>query len=426
MESKVSDIEKCRKIVEIEIPKEIVNEELDRAYEFIRKDAEMPGFRKGKVPRKILEQQHSNIAREHVLRKLIPFGYSQAIEKHNIEPVAKPEIRNVELVKNKPLHFEACVDVKPEFKIKRYKGIKVKKPEPQVTNEDVEQALNILRESYAEYKSVEDRPIKEGDYVIVNFKTQVKDKTIDKREKIWFYIEENKAKSNDVIKALIGAKVQEKAEVETTLPKDYFKKDYANKKALMKIEVEEIREKHLPNLDEEFLKNLGEYNTVEDLKEAISKDIAKRKQQEIKFEVERQLTDKLIELNPLDVPPAMVKNQIDELLKSAKTRLVHQGLKEEEVDQREEALRANLREDAEKQVKMYFLLNRIANEENIEIDETTLQQKLKQLADQNKTDPQKIKEYLAKNDSLEALKSQIKQEKTIEFLLDNAKVKKIK
>jgi len=410
---KVSQLEPCRKLLKIEIPKEVVEEELDKVYQDINKVAQIPGFRKGKAPRRILEQHHSKTAKDEILKKLIPSGYSKAIREHRIMPVSAPEIGQVKLIEDQPLYFEVTIDVEPEVKLKRYKDIKIKKRVPKTTDKDVEEALSNLRERYAEYKPIEDREIKEEDYVIVDYEAQVDNETVDKREKIWFHIKIDKNKPNEIIKNLIGAKIGDEVKA----------REQANKKALIKVNVKEIREKHIPKLDEEFIKTVGDYKSVDELKEALREDIKKRKEQEVKFEVENQLFDSLIKLNPLDVPPSMVRRQTDELVKSAKSRLMYQGLKEEDITSREETLRKNLAKEAEKQVKLYFILDRIAEEEDIKVNDEDLKERLDNIAKQNKTEPEKIKEYLTKNNSLNSLKSQINHEKVIDFLLNEAKIK---
>ena len=413
MKVKVSQLEPCRKLLKIEIPKEVVEEELDKVYQDINKVAQIPGFRKGKAPRRILEQHHSKTAKDEILKKLIPSGYSKAIREHRIMPVSAPEIGQVKLIEDQPLYFEVTIDVEPEVKLKRYKDIKIKKRVPKTTDKDVEEALSNLRERYAEYKPIEDREIKEEDYVIVDYEAQVDNETVDKREKIWFHIKIDKNKPNEIIKNLIGAKIGDEVKA----------REQANKKALIKVNVKEIREKHIPKLDEEFIKTVGDYKSVDELKEALREDIKKRKEQEVKFEVENQLFDSLIKLNPLDVPPSMVRRQTDELVKSAKSRLMYQGLKEEDITSREETLRKNLAKEAEKQVKLYFILDRIAEEEDIKVNDEDLKERLDNIAKQNKTEPEKIKEYLTKNNSLNSLKSQINHEKVIDFLLNEAKIK---
>ncbi len=399
--------------MKIEIPKEVVEEELDKVYQDINKVAQIPGFRKGKAPRRILEQHHSKTAKDEILKKLIPSGYSKAIKEHRIMPVSAPEIGQVKLVEDQPLYFEVTIDVEPEVKLKRYKDIKIKKRVPKTTDKDVEEALSNLREKYAEYKPIEDREIKEEDYVIVDYESQVDNETVDKREKMWFHIKIDKNKPNEIIKNLIGAKIGDEVKA----------REQANKKALIKVNVKEIREKHIPKLDEEFIKTVGDYKSVDELKEVLREDIKKRKEQEVKFEVENQLFDSLIKFNPLDVPSSMVRRQTDELVKSAKSRLMYQGLKEEDITSREETLRKNLEKEAEKQVKLYFILDRIAEEEDIKVNDEDLKERLDNIAKQNKTEPEKIKEYLTKNNSLNSLKSQINHEKVIDFLLNEAKVK---
>jgi trigger factor len=426
MKVKVLQIAPCQKLLKIEIPKETVDQELSKIYEDIRKVAEIPGFRKGKAPRKIIEQHHSKTAKDEVLKKLIPSGYSKAIKENSINPASMPDISQVKLVDNEPLYFEAKVDVEPEVNLRKYKGLKIKKRTPKVESKEIKQALEVLRDRFAEYKPVEGREIKEDDYVIADFETKVEGKTVDKKENSWFYIKkDNKVESDEVIKALRGTKIDTEVRVDTTLPEDYFKKEYINKPATIEVKVKEIREKKLPKLDKEFLKNIGDYKSQEELEEAVSVDIKKRKEQEIGFEVESQLSDSLVKFNPIQAPASMIKRQTDELVNSAKMRLRHQGLKDEDIKSRDEDLRKNMEKEAEKQVKLYFILNAIAKEENITVNDKDVEERLKRLAKQNKTEPDKIREYLTKNNSLESLRNQIEHEKTIDFLTSQAKIKEV-
>lgn len=424
MKVTVSEINPCKKVLKIHIPNDVVEKELDAVYKEIAKVAEVPGYRKGKAPRNIIEQRHSKEAKDEVLNRLIPQTYTQAIRDNNISPVAHPEVSQVKFTDGEPLYYEASVDVKPVVKLKKYKGLSVNKRKLKIDNSELENALNTVRERFAEYKTIDGRAAKEGDFVIADYEFTVDGKT-EKRDGAWFSLGDNPNEIKEITAKLKGAQPNDEIEVKAKLPENYPKKELASKEADFKLKVKEIKEKSLPALDDEFVKGLGDYKTVADFKEALKTDTQARKESEIKIEVEKQLAEQLIKLNPMIVPESMIKNQAAQIVKDVKMRLAYQGLPQEEIDKQEELLFNNALKDAESQVKIYFLTEEIAKAENITCSDEELEKRLELLAKQNKTDIAKIKEYFQKNNSIDTLKEQIEREKVIDYLISEAKVKEI-
>ena len=426
MKVDVLQLEPCKRLLKIEIPKEAVAEELESVYKEIKKVAQVPGFRKGKAPRQILEKYHFQDAKDEALKRLIPSGYSAALKKLKISPVSLPEIDKIKFEENKPLYFEAAIDIKPEIKIKKYKELSINRKKLILDEKEVEGTLNLLRERLAEYKTIDTRPIKDGDYIVADYECSVDGKVTEKKEKLWLCIKDDKKQPNsDIVNKLKGANISQEVEIKTNLPKDYPKADAAGKEAVFKIVIKEIKEKSLPPLDNEFVKNIGDYKTLDELKEAIRKDIKLKKESEIKANMELQLSELLLKLNPIDAPSSMISGQTEELVKSAKTRLMYQGLKEEEIKLREKELREGFKVEAERQVKMHFILDAIIESENIICEEEDLKLRLEEIAGKHGRSPEEIREHLTKDNSLEALKDQLCHEKTIDFLIKEARIKEV-
>lgn len=426
MKVDVLQLEPCKRLLKIEIPKEAVAEELESVYKEIKKVAQVPGFRKGKAPRQILEKYHFQDAKDEALKRLIPSGYSAALKKLKISPVSLPEIDKIKFEENKPLYFEAAIDIKPEIKIKKYKELSINRKKLILDEKEVEGTLNLLRERLAEYKTIDTRPIKDGDYIVADYECSVDGKVTEKKEKLWLCIKDDKKQPNsDIVNKLKGANISQEVEIKTNLPKDYPKADAAGKEAVFKIVIKEIKEKSLPPLDNEFVKNIGDYKTLDELKEAIRKDIKLKKESEIKANMELQLSELLLKLNPIDAPSSMISGQTEELVKSAKTRLMYQGLKEEEIKLREKELREGFKVEAERQVKMHFILDAIVESENIICEEEDLKLRLEEIAGKHGRSPEEIREHLTKDNSLEALKDQLCHEKTIDFLIKEARIKEV-
>jgi len=358
------------------------------------------------------------------LNRLIPQTYAQAIQDNNISPVAHPEVSQVKFSDGEPLYYEAAVDVKPVVKLKKYKGLSVSKRKLKIDDSEIEEAIKMVKERFAEFKTIEDRAAKEGDFVVADYEFTIDGKT-EKRDGAWFSLADNPNEIKEITDKLMGAKPNDEIEVKAKLPENYPKKELIGKEADFKLKVKEIKEKSLPKLDDEFVKGLGDYKTVADFKEALKADTKARKENEIKLEVEKQIAEQLIQLNPMTVPESMIKSQATQIVKDVKMRLAYQGLPQEEIDKQEELLFNNALKDAEGQVKVYFLTEEIAKTENITCSEDELEKRLELLAKQNKTDIEKIKEYFQKNNSIDTLKEQIEREKVIDYLVTEAKIKEI-
>lgn len=422
MKVELKELEPCRRLLEIEVPAEVVQIRFDRFYAELGKTAKVPGFRSGKAPRNILEMRYQGQARDEVLKRLIPDSYREAMRSHSLVPVDLPEISEVKFERDRPFSFKATVDIRPEIKLGNFKGLKVLKKKAEVRTEEVTKALVELQEASVQYVTVEARPVQMGDYVSVDLEGFVGEASIDKRNDLWLAVDKGSYLAG-VPEGLVGARQGETKDINVTLPEDFAKKEFAKKMATFKVRVKEIKEKRLPPLDDELATSLGEFKSLDDLREVIKRDLGVRKDIECRTDVENQILDQLIKRSPFEVPGSLVKRQTDRLVREAKARLLYQGLKKEEIDSQEELLGKTLTSDALRQVKVAFILGEIADREKIEASDGDIERRIKEIARRSNQQPEEVRAYLEEKELLDNLRNELRTQKTLDFLVASAKVK---
>ena len=422
MKVEVKELEPCRRLLEIEVPAEVVQIRFDQFYAELGKTAKVPGFRSGKAPRNILEMRYQGHARDEVLKRLIPDSYREAMRSHSLAPVDLPEISEVKFERDRPFSFKATVDIRPEVKLGNFKGLKVLKRKAEVRAEEVTKALVELQEASAQYVAVEARPVQMGDYVSVDLEGFVGEASIDKRNDLWLAVDKGSYLAG-VPEGLVGARQGETKDINVTLPEDFAKKEFAKKKAAFKVRVKEIKEKRLPPLDDELATSLGEFKSLDDLREAVKRDLGVRKDIECRTDVENQILDQLIKRSSFEVPGSLVRRQTERLVREAKARLLYQGLKREEIDSQEELLGKTLTSDALRQVKVAFILGEIADREKIEASDGDIERRIKEIARRSNQQPEEVRAYLEEKELLDNLRNELRTQKTLDFLVASAKVK---
>jgi trigger factor len=329
MNSKLEKIEKNTATLEIEVSEEQFEKGIQKAYKKNVGRFNIPGFRKGKAPRVIIERYYGEgVFYEDAINEVCPEAYQAAVDQHKLHPVDRPEIDIVQLEKGKPFIFKAIVTVKPEVVLGDYKGIRVEKKEYPVTDEDVDKELENMRNANARMVAVEGRPAKKDDMVIIDYKGFVGEEQF----------EGGTAENQPLVLGsghfiegfedqLIGAKAGDSVEVKVTFPEDYHAEHLAGKEAVFKVDVKEIKEKELPDLDDEFAKDVSEFETLEDLKKDIRKKLEERAAHRAKHETEDEVIKKVTELSEIDIPEVMIEKQIDSMVRDFEMQLMYQGLK---------------------------------------------------------------------------------------------------
>lgn len=403
-----------------------VNEGLDYAFKKVVKTINVPGFRKGKIPRPLFEKRFGVEALyQDALDYILPDAYANAVEESGIEPVARPEIDIEQLEKGKDLIFKATVTVKPEVKLGEYKNLEVEKMDTEVTDEDVEKELKNLQERYAELVVKEDGKAEEGDTVVIDFEGFVDDEPFEGGKAENYSLELG---SGTFIPGfedqLIGTAAGDEKEVKVTFPEEYHAEELAGKPAVFKVKVHEVKAKVLPELDDEFAKDVDEeVETLADLKVKLKDRLKHQKEHEAEHALQDAVVEKATANAEIDIPEVMIENEIDRMIQEFSQNLAAQGMNLELYyqfsGQSEEDLRNQMKENAETRVRTSLTLEAIANAENLEASEEDVEKELQKMSDQFNLSVEDIKKALG---DLENLKADIKINKAVEFLVENAKV----
>jgi trigger factor len=413
-------------ILTIEVDVETVNKGRDEAFKKVVAKVNVPGFRKGKVPRGMFEKRFGvESLYQDALDILLPNAYEGAVKETGIEPVDRPEIDIENIEKGQNLIFTAKVTVKPEVKLGEYKNLEVEKVDSNVTDEDIDQELITLQERHAELVVKEEGTVVDGDTVIIDFEGFVDGVAFEggKGENYSLTIG-----SGSFIpgfeEQLVGAENGAEKDVEVTFPEEYHSDELAGKPATFKVKVHEIKTKELPALDDEFAKDVDEeVETLAELKAKTKERLEESKKQESENTVRDALVDQATENATIDIPQSMVKSEQDRMLREFEQRLQSQGMNLELYFQfsgtDEAALREQMSEDAEKRVRMNLTLEAIANAEDIQVSDEELNEEIKKMAGMYQTTADNIKNMLG---NVDLLKEDIKVRKAIDFLVENSKV----
>ena len=421
MKTKVKALEECSTLFEIEVPKETVDQAFEEVYNEMVKVASIPGFRPGKAPKELVKKRYSKEAKKEVINHLIPDAYQKAVEEHRIDPIGYPDITDMVFEEGKTLSFKAKIDTRPKFKLKNYKGIQIEKKKGIVQDEDIDKALDNLRQYSAKYVSVEERPAQMDDYVVSDLDCLVDAKPAHKkRENLWLYIDKGSIMSG-LTEKMIGMNKNEERDIEVELPKEYPDKNIAGHKAIYHVKVREIKVRSLPNIDDEFAKDLGKENLA-DLKKEVAKELENKMRSDNEIAAENQLLSKIIDDNSFAVPSALVKKQISMMSENAKARLLEKGFKKEDLDKKDGELDERFKDDALKQVRLLFILDRIAKDEGIKADEKDLEDAYKSISIRSGKKEKEVKDHYEKEGLVDSLLERIREEKTISFLLKSAQI----
>ena len=424
-------VEKTEKKNEVKLSFEIEAEKFDEAmkkvYTKTAKYFTIPGFRKGKAPMAIVERHYgSSIFYEDTFNELVPDIYDQAIKDNKIEAVSQPQLDITQMEKGKDLKFTAIVQIKPEVKLGKYKGIELKKIEYTVSDKDVEHELGHMAEHNSRLVTVDNRPVKKGDITTIDFEGSIDEVPFDggKAEN-----HELEIGSNQFIPGfedqIIGMKDGEEKDINVTFPEDYFSKDLAGKEATFKVKLHGIKVKELPKIDDEFAKDVSEFDTLADLKADIKSKLEKENKEKAKYESEEAAIEAVCKEVEIDIPSGMIETEIDNMIKDIENKLSYQGLTLDQylklTNKTMDGLRKEFNEQAEKAVKSRLVLEAIIKEEDIKPEEKEVEDKLKEMA---KNYNQKEDELLKNENVKNYVTENMKYEKAIAFILDNAKMKK--
>ena len=426
MNCKVEKTENANEVkLEITVEAEKFENAMKKVYFQNAKYFNIPGFRKGKAPMNIVEKYYgAQIFYEDAFNEVATEAYEEALTENKIDVVSRPEVDIAQMEKGKDLIFTAVVQTKPEVKLGKYKGIEIQKIEYKVDKKDVDHELEHMQEHNSRLVTVDDRPLENGDTATIDFEGFV--------DGVAF--EGGKAEGHELElgsgtfipgfeEQLIGMELENEKEIKVTFPKEYFSKDLAGKDATFKVKLHDIKKKELPELDDEFAKDVSEFDTLEELKKSIKEKLTKNKEQREKYETEEAALKAVCEDSKLDIPSGMIELEIDNMLKDFEQRLAYQGLNLEQylkmIGRTEEEMRKEYEPQAIEAIKSRLVLEAIMKAEKIEASEEEIKAKMEEMAKSYGKDV----EELSKNENLKNyLAEGIKSEKALEFIVNNAKV----
>ena len=425
MDIKVDILEEkdCKKVLKIAVPSDRVLVEIENMYSNLEKVAEIPGFRAGKAPRGLIEKNFRQKVEKDVLEKLIASAYLDALKAKNINPIAYPQIADVKFEPGKPMEFTAHLEVRPDIKLSKYKGIKVKKESVEVKKEDIEKSLNYMRERQADFVPVEGRAVKEGDFVMIDFQGTAEGVPADKLKAVDYFCEIGSKKIfPEVEAALIGSIVNDVKDVPVEYKADFPGKDLAGKKVMFKVTVKSIKEKKLPALDDEFAKDLGEFKTLDEVKKNIEDGLKKELEQKEKTRVTNLIIDEILKSVEFSAPQSLVDNEVQNLMHDFEGRMAQQGVTYEVIGRKKEDVEKEYAGVALKRVKAYLVLDVIAKTEKITVLEEEVDGEIRAFMFRMGKEGDNYKEYFKSEKGRDNIRSQMTQDKILDFLLKNADI----
>ena len=427
MSSKVEKTKNANEVkIEITVEAKKFEDAIKKVYFQSAKYFNIPGFRKGKAPIQIVEKYYGKeIFYEDAFNEVAPEAMEEAVKEHNLEVVSRPDIDIKQVEKGKDVIFTAVIQTKPEAELGKYKGIEIKKIEYNVTDKDIEDELKHMQEHNSRLITVEDRPVEKGDTAVIDFEGFVDGKAFDGGKGENYDLEIG---SNTFIPGfedqVIGMKKDEVKDVNVKFPEEYFSKDLAGKDATFKVTLHEIKKKELPTLDDEFAKDVSEFDTLADLKKDIKEKQEKANADKQKYETEEAVIKAVCEDMKVDIPSGMIETETENMLKDIENRLSYQGLKLEQyfkmMNKTEEEVKKEYEPQAIDAIKSRLALEAVVKAEKITVEDKEIEEKLEEMA----KNYGKTADELKQNENVKNyIKSGIEAEKAVDFLVKNAKMK---
>lgn len=428
MSLQVEKLEKNMAKLTIEVSAEELEKAIENVYQRTKKNISIPGFRKGKVPRKMVERMYGKeVFYEDAVNDLLPDAYEAALEECEEEIVSSPKIEVVQVEAGKPLIFTAEVATKPEIGLGKYKGVKIDKIDTEVTEEEVNAEVDRERENNARNIAVEDRPVKDGDMTVIDFEGFVDGVPFEggKGEDYPLTIGSG-AFIPGFEEQLVGAEIGKEVEVNVTFPENYQAEELKGKAALFKCTVKEIKEKELPELDDEFASEVSEFDTLAEYKEDIKKNLTERKEREAKNAKEDAVIDAIINDSDIEIPEPMLETQQKQMADDFAQRIQMQGIKLEQYFQitgsNYDTLLEQIKPQAEKRIKSRLVLEAVVAKEGIEVSEEEYVKETERMAEIYQMEAEKVREMLGEKEKGQVMKD-LAIQKAVEFVVENAKEK---
>jgi trigger factor len=416
----VSTATDCKRSLEIEIPVEEVETAQDRVTQSLKQRVRLPGFRPGKAPVSLIKSRFESEIRSEVIESLVPAAFRKQVDKEDLKVVGTPDISDLQFEAGEPIRFKAEFEVAPDVEVGEYRGLPVKYAEPTVSEEEVDQRLETMRESKADYVNVDPRPIETGDHILAHLRSvSGLEEPVDQEN---LQIEVG---GPDTLQAftdhLIGAQPDETKEFDITYPEDYGSEKLAGKTVQFQLTPKVIRKKELPVLDDEFARDLGDYQTLAELRDAVHKTIFREKQTAAQHAAKEELIDRLVESHDFPIPEAYVDYQIENQTRARLREITGQDVDLAKLNLNWKDIKEKQRDKAVRSVKAALLLDRIADRESIHATNDEVDHELQHIARHEREPVPAVRNRLQKDGSLGRIADNIRSQKTLDFLFEQAK-----
>lgn len=428
----VEDLGACKKLVRFEVPQAKVDEEFESVAKDFTRHAALPGFRAGKAPRDMILKKFEKEIEEEVKRKLMSESYQQGLKDNKLIPVGQPDVEEVQFGRGQPMQFIVRLEIAPQFEIPEYRSLPAKREKGVVTEEDMERAINALRDQRAKFEKL-DRAVQDGDIAVVNYTgtsegkplTEIAPtaKGLTEQKNFWIAVKKDSFIPG-FTDQLIGAKAGEKRTVNVEFPADFVTPQLAGKKGTYDVEIVEVKERVLPAIDEEFAKSFGAEN-VDKLREGVRADLQNELNNRRKRSVRNQVVRALLDRINFELPESVVEQETRSVVYEIVNDYQRKGASKDAIEQQKDEIYAVAKRSAKDRVKLHFLFQRIAEKEGIRVTEEEMSSRIFALARQYDMSPDKFVKELQKRNGVQEIHSQLIHEKVVDFLADNAKIEDV-
>ena len=422
MKVAVEEMDACKRRLVVEAPVDVVQHEWERAYSRVQKQARLPGFRKGHVPRSLVKVHFAEEVRREVAQHLIPDVYRRALSEANLQPVNEPDLQDVRLEENTPLSFTAVVEVKPAIVLGDVKGVTVQHAPRPVTAAEVDETLEHMREQQAEFRAVE-RAAGPGDLVIVDYELHIEGREPVSQSGHAFVVGDGTVLP-EVDQAVAGLRAGEEREVAFRFPDDHRTEALRGKPGTARIKLIEVKEKVLPELNDELARSFGEFDTLAALRAEVVRQLEARRAGEERRALEDKVVDALLDRHPFAVPESMVLRQIAHQVEHARERLRRNGVDPDTVPWDYGKLISELRPGAERAVRRALLLEAVADREGLDVTEAEVDAEVERLAQAGHRPAEAVRRIMEKSGDLDALRHALRERKALDFLVQHARIER--
>lgn len=420
MKVEVEEVGACKRRLQVEETPEVVQQAWDRAFARVQKEARLPGFRKGKVPRSMIKLHFSDDIRQEVARNLIPEVYRRALAETQLSPVEEPDLQDVTLEELSPLKFSAVVEIRPDIALGQYAGLSVKHAPKPFAESEVDEALAQIQEQHATYPAME-RAADVGDLVIVDY-TLTPDGMEAREEKGYPFTIGSGAVMSEIDEAAIGLDPGGSRTVRVRFPDDHRNEALRGKSGEAVVKVTEVKEKVLPALDDEFAKSVGEFETLDALRAEVRKGLERRREQDNRRELENAVMDAALAEHPFEVPEVLTLRQVGFQIEHMREHIRRQGVDPDRVPWNYEKMLEELRPGAQKAVRRALLIEVIAEREGLAPSDADVDAEVERLAESTQRPVPAVRSMLEKNGDLERLRISLAEKRTLDFLIERAAI----